>query len=123
MAEPSATEVLASIERRRGHVTDDQRFLAEHAPGFLAHYEALYDASLDSDAGLPIRVREFVAIAVLLARGASDHGIERHIRRAIDHGATVPELLGVLQAAVLPGGGPVFNRGLTILRRVAASST
>jgi len=119
MPDLNAAEVLADIERRRGRVTDDQRFLAEHLPALLAAYEALYDASLVADAELPLKVREFIAIGILLARGASDAGIERHMQRALEHGATTAELVAALQAMIVSGGGPVFNRGLSILRRVA----
>ena len=119
MTDVDAAEVLADIKRRRGKVSDDQRFLAGHEPALLAAYEALYDVSLVAEAALPVKVREFIAIGILLARAASEAGIERHMRRAIEHGASIAELIAALQAMVVPGGGPVFNRGLSILRKVA----
>ncbi|HEX7002946.1 MAG TPA: carboxymuconolactone decarboxylase family protein [Trueperaceae bacterium] len=121
MGDEAKERVLADIERRRGKVTDDHRFIAGHDPEFLREYEAIYEATLGEDVELPVRVREYVAIAILLTRGASDGGIERHMRRALAHGATIDELFQVVRAMILPGGAPVFNRGVSILRGIAKS--
>lgn len=119
MTDDAEQRVLEDIARRRGKVSDDQKFIAEHDPEFLATYETMYEAALGEGLKLPVRIREYVAIGILLTRGASDGGIERHMRRALAHGATVKELFQVVQTMILPGGAPVFNRGISILRRIA----
>lgn len=111
--------MLADIAKRRGRVTEDQRFVADHDPEFLAAYESMYESALGENVELPVRVREYVAIGILLTRGASDSGIERHMRRALAHGATTDELFQILRTMIVPGGAPVFNRGISILRKIA----
>jgi Carboxymuconolactone decarboxylase family len=67
------------------------------------------------DSILSVKMKEFVVIGVLASRGLQ-YGVEAHMRRAIDYGATKEELFEVIKAAAVPGGGVVYSVGVRALQ-------
>ena len=65
---------------------------------------------MGEDSILAVKIREFVVIGVLASRGLQ-YGVEAHMRRAIDYGATKEELFEVIKAAAVPGGGVAYSVG------------
>jgi alkylhydroperoxidase/carboxymuconolactone decarboxylase family protein YurZ len=66
--------------------------------------------------GLPVRIREIVAVAVLAHMGYA--GIESHMRRALAAGASVRELAEALMTISTPGGQRCLAFGLPYLNRL-----
>ena len=66
---------------------------------------------------LEVKVKEMVVIAILASRGLQ-YGVEAHMRRAIQHGATKQELFEALKAAAVPGGGVAYSVGVRALQQV-----
>jgi len=52
---------------------------------------------------------------LVLAFPGREDVVVAHMLRAIEHGATKRELLEVIQAAAVPGGGPTLSEGVKAL--------
>lgn len=109
------------MRRERGYLYPEWELMAREAPEFMAAYNELYRHALASGAGLPVKYRELVALAILAFRGETA-GLVNHIRRALRHGATRAEVLGALEATIVPGGGVTFLNGLRALVRLDGES-
>ena len=57
-----------------------------------------------------VKVKELIVLGVLASRGLQ-YGVEAHMRRAIEHGATRDELFEAIKAAAVPGGGVAYSVG------------
>ncbi|HEV8674269.1 MAG TPA: carboxymuconolactone decarboxylase family protein [Methylomirabilota bacterium] len=110
------------MRRDRGYLYPEWELVAREATEFTEAYNELYRQALASDRGLPVKYRELVALGILAFRGETQ-GLVNHIRRAIDHGATRAEVLGAIQAMLIPGGGVAFLNGLRALAKLDADRT
>lgn len=85
-----------------------------------AHADALCDAAASigtfDRGGLPVRIREIVAVAVLAHMGFG--GIETHMCHALAAGATVREIAEALMVISTPGGQRCLAFGLPHLSRL-----
>lgn len=63
---------------------------------------------------LSVMVKELVVLGVLASRGLQ-YGVEAHMRRAIQYGATREELFEAIKAAAVPGGGVAYSVGVRAL--------
>ena len=71
------------------------RFAPEFAEGFLGYGEVSWEAG-----PLPAKIKTFVGLAVCASPALlHEPGMRRHIRRALEHGATRHEISEVLQLA------------------------
>jgi alkylhydroperoxidase/carboxymuconolactone decarboxylase family protein YurZ len=102
------------MRRERGYLYPEWELVAREATQFTEAYNDLYRRALATDRGLPVKYRELVALGILAFRGESQ-GLVNHIRRAIAHGATRAEVLGAIQAVLIPGGGVAFLNALRAL--------
>jgi alkylhydroperoxidase/carboxymuconolactone decarboxylase family protein YurZ len=107
------------MRRDRGYLYPEWELVAREAPEFVTAYNELYRQALAQDARLPVKYRELVALGILAFRGEPD-GLVNHIRRAFEHGATRDEVLGAIEATIIPGGALTFLNGLRALARVDA---
>ncbi len=114
-----AERLIAAMRRDRGYLYPEWELVAREAPEFVASYNELYRQALATDARLPVKYRELVALGILAFRGESQ-GLVYHIRRALQHGATRAEVLGAIEATVIPGGALTFLNGLRALAKVDA---
>ena len=71
--------------------------------------------SVGEDGSLSVKVKEFVVLGILASRGLQ-YGVEAHMRRAIDYGATKEELFEAIKAAAIPGGGVAYSVGVRALQ-------
>ena len=71
--------------------------------------------SVGEDGALTVKVKEFVVLGILASRGLQ-YGVEAHMRRAIEHGATRDELFEAIKAAAVPGGGVAYSVGVRALQ-------
>lgn len=117
-----ATRALKAIEDSLGGIPPGWRHASKVDPRFAELFAELYRRSASDGVELSAKVKEFVIIAVLLFRGTTDETIIRHMETAIGHGATMVELLEVVQTAFLPGGATTLSRGLAALEKLAAKS-
>jgi len=110
-------KLLAEMEKDRGYVSLAKNYVATIDPDFMEAYNNLYKNGLSAGKALPLKVREFVAIAVLASRQC-DNGVYEHMKRALKHGATKQELLEAIETTIIPGGGPTFDSGIRALMRI-----
>jgi alkylhydroperoxidase/carboxymuconolactone decarboxylase family protein YurZ len=113
--------LLEQMAKERGYMHPSFLYLAEKDLDFLAAYNALYRCALNEGKELPVKTREFIAMAILAYRGLAD-GVFEHAKRAMQHGATVQELMEAFETMVIPGGAPTFATGLAALMRIEASN-
>ncbi|MBI4588955.1 MAG: carboxymuconolactone decarboxylase family protein [Candidatus Rokubacteria bacterium] len=114
----NAEALIRKMREVRGYLYPEWEFVARRDPEFFAAYDRLYTEALASNRGLPIKYRELVALGILAFRGAREDAIANHIRRAFRHGATRAEVLGALEATIVPGGAVTFFNGIRGLARV-----
>jgi len=114
-----AERLLAAMRRDRGYLYPEWELAARESPDFVAAYNDLYRRALATDARLPVKYRELVALGILAFRG-EPQGLIYHIRRALQHGATRAEVLGAIEATVVPGGALTLVNGLRALATVDA---
>lgn len=113
-----AEALIRRMRKARGYLYPEWELVARRDPEFFSTYDQLYREALGSGRGLPIKYRELVALGILAFRGAGSDAIANHIRRALRHGATHAEVLGALEATIIPGGGVTFLNGIRGLARV-----
>lgn len=101
--------------RTRGYIFPEWEFVCRSDPDFFENYNNLYVSSLGKSRVLEIKVKEFIALALLAFRGVPTNVLISHIKRAMDNGATKEELLEAFEAALIPGGAPTFFNGLKAL--------
>ena len=122
MSESERTEraeaLIGRMKAARGYVYPEWEFAARQDPDFVEAYNRLYELGLGEGRHVPVKVREFVAIALLAFRGGEQTGLVAHMKRAIRFGATKEELLEILETCLVPGGAPTFHRGLSALMAV-----
>ncbi len=117
-----ADALIRRMRAVRGYLYPEWELVARRDPQFFAAYDGLYTEALASGRGLPIKYRELVALGILAFRGADSEAIANHIRRALRHGATRAEVLGGLEASIVPGGAITFLNGIRGLARVERAS-
>ncbi len=124
MAEQSTTRraeaLIAKMKAARGYIYPEWEFAARQDPEFVETYNRIYELGLGEGRHVSAKVREFVAIALLAFRGADRDGLVAHMQRAIRFGATREEIFEVLETCLVPGGAPMFHRGLGALMEVDA---
>ena len=77
---------------------------AQLDPAYAAARAEVRRLSVGEDGTLSVKVKALIVLGALASRGLQ-YGVEAHMRRAIDYGATKEELFEVIKAAAVPGGG------------------
>lgn len=118
-----AHEVIEEMRSRGAYVLPAHSILASEDPEFLRAYAELAQRSFrhgegDADGDLTELHREFVVIGILAFRGSSEDSLVNHLERALSLGATRRDLIGVFEAALVPGGAPAMLNGLRALIRL-----
>src|SRR5438128_8008946 len=84
-------------------------------PAYAAARTEVRRLSVGEDGTLSVKVKELIVIGVLASRGLQ-YGVEAHMRRAIEYGATKEELFEAMKAAAVPGGGVAYSVGVRALQ-------
>lgn len=113
-----AESLIRRMRKTRGYLYPEWEIVARRDPQFFSAYDGLYREALASGRGLPIKYRELVALGILAFRGAGSDAIANHIRRALRYGATRSEVMGALEATIIPGGAVTFLNGIRGLARI-----
>src|SRR5215813_10057094 len=95
---------------------------AQLDPAYAAARAAVRRLSMGEDSILSVKMKEFVVMGVLASRGLQ-YGVEAHMRRAIDYGATKEELFEAIKAAAVPGGGVAYSVGVRALQALEYEGT
>ena len=88
---------------------------AQLDPAYAAARAAVRRLSVGEDGALTVKVKDFVVLGVLASRGLQ-YGVEAHMRRALEYGATKDELFEAIKAAAVPGGGVAYSVGVRALQ-------
>ena len=88
---------------------------AQLDPTYAAARAEVRRLSVGEEGVLSVKVKEMVVIGVLASRGLQ-YGVEAHMRRALDYGATREELFEAIKAAAVPGGGVAYSVGVRALQ-------
>ena len=104
--EPSndrARTLLNRLRAKRGYLLPFHRLLAENAPDTLEIYDKFYSQVWLTDNVLDRRVKELVAIGIHAAV-LEREGLEIHMKRAVEAGATEAEIVEAIALAGIPAG-------------------
>ncbi len=110
-----AEALIARMKKARGYIYPEWEFAAREDPDFVEAYNRIYELGLGEGRHVSVKVREFIAIALLAFRGSDKAALVAHMQRAMRFGATRGGLFGVLETCMVPGGAPTFHRGLSAL--------
>ena len=96
-------ELLARMREKRGYVLAFHELLAEHLPDVLDTYDAYYSSTWLTENVLDARTKELVAIGIHTAV-LEREGLEIHMKRAVEAGATEAEIVEAFVLAAIPAG-------------------
>jgi AhpD family alkylhydroperoxidase len=88
---------------------------AQLDPAYAAARAEVRRLSVGEEGTLSVKVKELIVMGILTSRGLQ-YGVEAHMRRALDYGATKEELFEAIKAAAVPGGGVAFSVGIRALQ-------
>src|SRR2546425_13362778 len=88
---------------------------AQLDPAYAAARVEVRRLSVGEDGMLSVKVKELIVLGILASRGLQ-YGVEAHMRRALDYGATKDELFEAIKAAAVPGGGVASRVGVRALQ-------
>src|SRR5262245_35276214 len=88
---------------------------AQLDPTYAAARAEVRRLSVGEDGTLSVKVKELIVLGILASRGLQ-YGVEAHMRRALDYGATKDELFEAIKAAAVPGGGVAYSVGVRALQ-------
>ena len=84
-------------------------------PAYAAARAEVRRLSVGEEGTLSVKVKELIVTGILASRGLQ-YGVEAHMRRAMDYGATKDELFEAIKAAAVPGGGVAYSVGIRALQ-------
>src|SRR5438128_4677798 len=93
----------------------DMDWAAQLDPTYAAARAEVRRLSVGEDGTLSVKVKELIVLGILASRGLQ-YGVEAHMRRAMDYGATKDELFEAIKAAAVPGGGVAYSVGIRALQ-------
>ena len=88
---------------------------AQLDPAYAAARAEVRRLSVGEEGTLSVKVKELIVLGILASRGLQ-YGVEAHMRRALDYGATREELFEAIKAAAVPGGGVAYSVGIRALQ-------
>lgn len=110
--ERKSEELLQEVMAKRGFVLDFHKVMVKEDPEFMKCYEALINHVSTQKRTLDRKIKAFIYIGVLTALQADPSHIGKHIKRAIENGATKQEVLEVLELIYPPCGTLRFANGI-----------
>ena len=93
----------------------DMDWAVQLDPTYAAARAEVRRLSVGEDGTLSVKVKELIVLGILASRGLQ-YGVEAHMRRAMDYGATKEELFEAIKAAAVPGGGVAYSVGIRALQ-------
>lgn len=93
----------------------EMEWAAQLDPAYATARAEVRRLSVGEEGTLSVKVKELIVIGILASRGLQ-YGVEAHMRRALDYGATKEELFEAIKAAAVPGGGVAYSVGVRALQ-------
>jgi AhpD family alkylhydroperoxidase len=109
---PTTTHPSEDLTNPYGYSEMD--WAAQLDPAYAAARAEVRRLSVGEDGTLSVKVKELIVLGILASRGLQ-YGVEAHMRRALDYGATKDELFEAIKAAAVPGGGVAYSVGARAL--------
>jgi len=88
---------------------------AQLDPAYAAARAEVRRLSVGEEGTLSVKGKELIVLGILASRGLQ-YGVEAHMSRALDYGATKEELFEAIKAAAVPGGGAAYSVGIRALQ-------
>ena len=110
---PTTTRPTEDVTNPYGYSEMD--WAAQLDPAYAAARAEVRRLSVGEDGTLSVKVKELIVLGILASRGLQ-YGVEAHMRRALDYGATREELFEAIKAAAIPGGGVAYSVGIRALQ-------
>jgi AhpD family alkylhydroperoxidase len=110
---PTTTRPTEDLTNPYGYSEMD--WAAQLDPAYAAARAEVRRLSVGEDGTLSVKVKELIVLGILASRGLQ-YGVEAHMRRALDYGATREELFEAIKAAAVPGGGVAYSVGIRALQ-------
>ena len=110
---PTTTRPTEDLTNPYGYSEMD--WAAQLDPAYAATRAEVRRLSVGEDGTLSVKVKELIVLGILASRGLQ-YGVEAHMRRALDYGATREELFEAIKAAAVPGGGVAYSVGIRALQ-------
>jgi AhpD family alkylhydroperoxidase len=107
------THPLEDLSNPYGYSEMD--WAAQLDPAYAAARAEVRRLSVGEEGTLSVKVKELIVLGILASRGLQ-YGVEAHMRRARDYGATKEELFEAIKAAAVPGGGVAYSVGVRALQ-------
>ncbi len=124
MTDESTTErehtLLERLREKRGYLLPHHRLLARYAPDILEAYDAFYSQVWFERNVLDARTKELIAIGIHAAVQERE-GLEIHLRRAVQAGATEAEIVEAMALAAIPAGAYATVVAADVWERLKAS--
>lgn len=109
--DPKLAERYRRHAGERGYHFSTFEWLAARDPEFEKARLPLVEATyLRQDPALPVKYKELIAATILAFRGYPSVG--KHLKRALEAGASVQEVIEALEIASIPGGMPTLHFGI-----------
>jgi len=108
-----AERLIRETIQQRGYIFPEWELVCRSDPDFFENYNRLYASGLGKAGKLSIKVKEFIALAILAFRGLPAEVIAAHAKRAMDNGASKEEVMEALETAMIASGVPTRLNGLT----------
>ncbi len=109
-------ELLEKAEKIYGHPSDWTQILSELMPDMLESWLDIRQHVAD-DGVLSRKIKEFILIGINLVRRYPS-GVENHMRKALEHGATKEEIMEVIATAVISSSAPAIINGPRVLKKL-----
>jgi len=108
-----STQPSEDVNNPYGYTEMD--WAAQLDPAYAAARAEVRRLSVGEEGTLSVKVKELIVMGILASRGLQ-YGVEAHMRRALDYGATKEELFEAIKAAAVPGGGVAYSVGVRALQ-------
>ena len=109
-------ELLEKANKIYGNTPDWTQTLAELMPEMLESWLNIRQKVAD-DGALSRKVKEFILIGINLVRRYPS-GVENHMKKALEHGATKEEIMEVIATAVISSSAPAIINGPIVLKKL-----
>ena len=103
---------LEKIYRDRGFVWEMHKTLVEWDLEWIKAYDDFVHSTYLGQRTLDRKTKELLQIVVEAALKADVEQIQRHVKEAVDSGATPQEILEALESVMMPMGMLAFRRGI-----------
>ena len=110
-----ATTTPQSDDLSNPYGYSEMDWAAQLDPAYAAARAEVRRLCVGADGTLSVKVKELIVLGVLASRGLQ-YGVEAHMCRAIEHGATRDDLFEAIKAAAVPGGGVAYRVGVWALQ-------